>query len=251
MNVKQTKHRRVDYGLDAPGIVRSLTLLGSLAVTLGTLGYYFLHSRWPALASDLLNWSVWPGLAWLTGAGAMVWGSRVGKLRLRDQLLNRIPWRGDEWVLDVGCGHGLLLIGAAKRMSTGKAIGVDIWQSKDQAGNRPEATSQNAAIEGVIQRIVLVEGDARRLPFPDDSFDIVVSSWALHNIPTQEGRDQAVREIARVLKSGGEVAILDLWYARNYVRVLRANGVGNARQSFMSFCFALPTFRVVGCKGTS
>jgi hypothetical protein len=38
----------------------------------------------------------------------MLWGSKVGKLRLRDKVLNALRWRGDETVLDVGCGHGLL-----------------------------------------------------------------------------------------------------------------------------------------------
>ena len=47
----------------------------------------------------------------LTSA-VMVWSSRVGKLKLRDTLLDGLTWRGDENVLDVGCGRGLLLIGA-------------------------------------------------------------------------------------------------------------------------------------------
>jgi len=40
-------------------------------------------------------------------------------------------------VLDVGCGRGLLLIGAARRLTTGKAVGVDIWQAEDRVGNLP------------------------------------------------------------------------------------------------------------------
>jgi cyclopropane fatty-acyl-phospholipid synthase-like methyltransferase len=45
--------------------------------------------------------------------------------------------RGDETVLDVGYGRGLHLIGAAKRLTTGKAPGVDIWQAEDLSGNLP------------------------------------------------------------------------------------------------------------------
>jgi cyclopropane fatty-acyl-phospholipid synthase-like methyltransferase len=69
------------------------------------------------------------------GALLLLWSSLVGKFRARDALLNAVPWRGDEQVLDVGCGHGLMLIGAAKRLSTGRATGIDIWQDVDQANN--------------------------------------------------------------------------------------------------------------------
>ena len=42
------------------------------------------------------------------GALLLLWSSLVGKFRVRDSLLNAVPWRGDEHVLDVGCGHGLM-----------------------------------------------------------------------------------------------------------------------------------------------
>jgi cyclopropane fatty-acyl-phospholipid synthase-like methyltransferase len=67
----------------------------------------------------------------------MIWDSKVGKLWARDRLLDGLELRGDETVLDVGCGRGLLLIGAAKRLTTGKAPGVDIWQAEDLSGNLP------------------------------------------------------------------------------------------------------------------
>ena len=78
----------------------------------------------------------------------MFWGSKVGKLRLRDKIIASIPWRGDEQVLDVGCGHGLMLLAVAKRLQSGRAIGIDIWSQVDQADNNPESTLANARIEG-------------------------------------------------------------------------------------------------------
>jgi ribosomal protein L11 methylase PrmA len=89
------------------------------------------------------------GLAMTFTGTWMAWSSRVGKLREREQLLDRIAWRGDEAVLDVGCGRGLLLVGAAKRLRAGHATGIDLWQAEDLAGNRPEATLENARLEGV------------------------------------------------------------------------------------------------------
>src|SRR5262249_8760716 len=133
---------------------------------------------------------------WLMAA-VMIYYSKVAKVRTREGFLDLVPWRGDETVLDVGCGRGLLLIGAARRLTTGKAVGVDLWQNVDLSGNRPEATLENARREGVAERVEVKDGDARQLPFADASFDVVVSGLALHNIPDAHGRAQAIREIAR------------------------------------------------------
>lgn len=66
--------------------------------------------------------------------------------------------------MDVGCGRGLLLNAAARRLTPGKAIGIDLWQSVDQSGNRPEATLANARLEGVAGLVEVKTGDMRELP---------------------------------------------------------------------------------------
>jgi ubiquinone/menaquinone biosynthesis C-methylase UbiE len=165
----------------------------------------------------------------------MVWTSKVGKLRARDRLLDTIPWRGDEMVLDVGPGRGLLLIGAAKRLRTGKALGVDIWRDEDQSGNLPEATWINARAEGVAERIELNDGDVRHLPLGDETCDVVVSSLTLHNIGRKAERAQAVREIARVLKPGGRLALLDFRHTHEYARVLYDTGWRDVQRSGRQF----------------
>jgi ribosomal protein L11 methylase PrmA len=93
------------------------------------------------------------GIWFLLTALVMFWGSKVGKLQLRDKVIDSINWRGDEIVLDVGCGHGLMLIGAAKRLRTGKAIGIDLWQTEDQAGNSRAATWKNVEVENVSLKL--------------------------------------------------------------------------------------------------
>src|SRR5262249_56592558 len=100
----------------------------------------------------------------------------------RERLMALIPWRGDEAVLDVGCGRGLLLIGAAQRLTTGTAVGVDLWSKDDLLDNRPEATRENAALEGVADPVEVKDRDARDLPFADNTFDVIVSPAAPHNI---------------------------------------------------------------------
>src|SRR4029077_19478974 len=89
----------------------------------------------------------------LTATGLwMIYSSKVGKVRARERLLDRVAWTGGEQVLDVGCGRGLMLIGAAKRLTTGTATGIDVWQTEDLSGNKPEATLENARREGVADR---------------------------------------------------------------------------------------------------
>ena len=116
------------------------------------------------------------------------------------------------------------MIGAAKRLTTGRAVGIDIWQAEDLSGNEPAATSNNAMIEGVADRVEVQTADARKLPFDDASFDVVLSCAALHNIYDAGERQTAVREIARVLKVGGRVLIVDVRHLREYARTLRDAG---------------------------
>src|SRR5262245_56420349 len=125
---------RADYGIDSPAIVAGLFLLG--ATGLGFALVWHLLGDPPLVAEIAL---VAAGLYLLLGARGMVWYRKVGKLRIRDQILAPIPWRGDERVVDVGCGRGLLLIGAARRLSTGRAVGLDRWVAGAVTGNRPEA----------------------------------------------------------------------------------------------------------------
>jgi arsenite methyltransferase len=174
----------------------------------------------------------------------MVRSSRVGKLWERDRILDGLDLRGDERVLDVGCGRGLLLIGAAKRLTTGRAVGVDLWRRQDQAGNDPAATMANATAEGVAERVELRDGDARHPPFGDQTFDVVVSSLALHNIPDTTGRAAAIGEIARVLGPGGRVAILDFRSTGRCAAELAAAGLGDVRRSGRRFTL-YPPVRVV------
>ena len=229
--------RGANYGIDAPKLVLWFLLIGVAGLGLAA-----------ALACFQFSWRrflTWPaasiGACFLLEAGVMLWGSKTGKLLLRDKLLASIPWRGDERVLDVGCGHGLMLIGAAKQLRSGRALGLDLWQKEDQAGNSRAATMQNASLENVANRVELRDGDARKMPFADHEFDVVLSSWALHNIYDRAGREAAVREMARVLKPGGRMIIVDIRHVREYAEVLRQAGFSDVQISGPNFLFVIPT----------
>jgi len=238
-----------NYGVDAPRAVRNAALAGSTCGLLAPLAYILLLPRRQALARRMLALGAFAALSSLIFVGGMLWSSRVGKLRACDRLIGSVPWRGDERVLDVGCGRGLLLIVAAKRLTTGKAVGVDIWDAADQSGNRPEATLQNARLEGVAKRADIMNADAHRLPFANETFDVVLSSLVLHNIHAPPERKEALREMVRVLKGGGYLAILDVLHTGQYVRVLRKGGaMSGVERTEPRFLFFFPSRAVFGRK---
>ena len=138
----------------------------------------------------------------------------------------------------------LVLVGAAKRLTTGTAAGIDIWQTQDLSGNHPDAALENARREGVADRVTIATADMREIPFPDGHFDVVVSKDAIHNVYQANERAAAVREIARVLKPGGACILSDVRHEAQYTSVLRASGVTDFQRhdsSITSIFFAMIT----------
>jgi len=170
--------------------------------------------------------------------------SRRGKFEVWARLLTAVGLRGDERVLDLGCGRGAVLLTAAKLVPRGSAVGVDIWRA-DQTGNSAEATLANAKAEGVDDRVELCTCDITHLSFPDDSFDLVVSNLAIHNLPGNPARRSAIDEAVRVLRPGGHVVIADLGLTRQYGTWLTECGMANVRRQDLGWraWWGLPFFR--------
>jgi SAM-dependent methyltransferase len=194
--------RKGSYGIDAPYL---LAILGALFAA--------------NVLQGVVSRSVWP----LVGASAVLacgacgmYASRKGKFVVWAKILDQLALRGDERVLDLGCGRGALLLLAAQRLPKGGAVGVDIWDRGDQSGNSAEATMRNAAAEGIANRVEVVTANMTALPFNADSFDLVVSNIAIHNIKGRPGREMAIEEAVRVLRPGGRLLIADLWATRSY-----------------------------------
>jgi arsenite methyltransferase len=229
-----------DYGLDAPRTVRSMFSRGAWTLLIALVLYVVNRSEYPGPALRMCGVLALIGLFFLAIGAVMVWSSRVAKLRLRDQMLDSLALRGDERILDVGCGRGLLAIGAAKRLKAGKVIGIDTWNPFDLSGNSPDAAKANAKLEGVADKVRIENGDAQKLVYPDNHYDVVVSNLALHNIPEEDARAQAVREMIRVLKPGGKLAIFDIFRTGEYAEVLKASGAKDVELSKTSFLWCVP-----------
>ena len=153
------------------------------------------------------------------------------------ELLDRMGLRGDERILDLGCGRGAVLLMAAQHLTTGRAVGVDLWRSVDQSGNSAEATRRNAIAEGVADRVELHTGDMTALPFADNSFDVVVSSLAIHNISGRAGREKAINEAVRVLRPGGRLMIADIRATRQHQAQLAKIGMSDVTRRRLGWRF--------------
>jgi arsenite methyltransferase len=217
------------YGVDGDYrlIPAPVVLLGYLLLCLAAAVFAAL---WLATGRTLAGLGVAAVAVVLVAAGVSVLRfSRRGKFEVWARLLTGVGLRGDERVLDLGCGRGAVLLAAAKLLPRGRAVGVDIWRP-DQTGNCMQATLENAEAEGVADRIELHTRDMTDLQFPDVSFDVVVSSLAIHNLPGNQARLSAIDEAVRVLRPGGRVVIADIGFTRLYARRLRERGMADVQR---------------------
>lgn len=203
--------RKGSYGIDAP-------------MMLPILGILFAFNLFNAIVSR----KIIPAIAAAVILFCVSWGlhtSKRGKFLVWADILNELKLRGDERILDLGCGRGAVLFLAAQHLSSGRAVGVDIWNKADQSGNSEEAARRNALAEGVADRIELVTADMTQLPMEADQFDLIVSNVAIHNIKGDAGRARALEEAVRVLRPGGRLLIADLRCTAFYLEHLASLGM--------------------------
>jgi SAM-dependent methyltransferase len=207
---RQLASRRGDYGFDEPVWPILLGLVGVIFLVFGIVGFWLFTL--PLLSVICFVCA----FMFLFSTASYVYTTRRGKFQVWADILLRLGLRGDEHILDLGCGRGAVLLMAASLLPRGKATGIDVWKVNEQSGNALAVTQQNAEREGVAGRVELQTADMRHLPFSDGSFDLVVSSLAIHNIRDSEGRKQAINEAVRVLKRGGRLVIADFREIQRY-----------------------------------
>jgi arsenite methyltransferase len=207
-----------DYGIDAPAVMRNFFIFGTLCLL---FAIFAPHIHLGPLDINPRGF-YWPA-GFLIGEGFLfLLYVKVGKFKHRDFMLSLHSWRGDENVLDVGCGRGLLLAGAAKRIAalsgSGHATGIDVWSNVDMGGNSATATQHNLDLEGVASICTLISQPAQEMTFPDATFDVIVSNLCIHNIYDAPTRRRALDQIVRVLKPGGVAFISDYKLTGEYAK---------------------------------
>lgn len=228
----------IDYGIDSPQKVKDMFWRAGTFSALGIGIYVMNKAEYPGPSLTLMILFILVGIGFLAGGFYLRWSSQVAKLKMRDTLLDKIQWSGEEKVLDVGCGRGLLAIGAAKRLKKGRVTGVDVWDGSLLSGNKLDGAVENAKAEGVADRVKIENGNALKLTYGDKSYDVVVSSLVLHTILEPEARAAALREMVRVLKPGGQIGIFDVSTAGEYAAALREAGadpVDDSHSAWLGF----------------
>lgn len=120
--------------------------------------------------------------------------------RFQRSVLARLGLRGEERLIDVGCGTGTLLAETLRRHSGVTAAGVDA---------DPEILAIAARrLRRYGARVTLHIARAEALPFPDASFDAALSTLTFHHLPTPAKR-AALAEVYRVLRPGGRLLLVD------------------------------------------
>ena len=172
----------------------------ALAAGLGALAVWRGWPRWVAVIAAL-------GVVW-AGTGLVitnvVWGIN------KPLVLPDAPFleSGRGRVLDAGAGSGRAAIGVLLARPAATVTALDIYDGYfGIESNTPERFMTNARIAGTANRADAKTGDMREMPFADDAFDAVVSSYAIDHLD-REGRGKAIAEVARVLRPGGDFLLL-------------------------------------------
>lgn len=141
-------------------------------------------------------------LHWAARYDLLAWLFTRGRERaFRERLIELAGLEPGQSVLDIGCGTGTLAIAATRHVqSTGTVHGIDASPQMVARATRKAAKARAQALFNVAA--------AEQLPFPDGSFDVVLSTLMLHHLP-RTSRQQCANEIRRVLKPGGRVLAVD------------------------------------------
>ncbi len=223
-----------DYGLDSPLTVRHMFGRGAWTLAFALVLFFVNRAEYPGPAARLLVVLGLIAVGFIAAGAVMVWSSRVAKFEARDRILDALQLKGDERVLDVGSGTGLMCIGAAKRLKSGRVTALDLSGEADKA-------KENAKREGVADKLRIEIVETPKFVYPDNQYDVVVSALALHEAGESDVRDQLLREMVRVLKPGGRMAIFDVLHTGDYAETLRSIGAQNVELSPLSWYWCMPT----------
>jgi ubiquinone/menaquinone biosynthesis C-methylase UbiE len=135
---------------------------------------------------------------------------------IKRALLEQASLQPGHRVLDLGCGTGTLTLMASNREPAAELIAIDAdFEALAIAAAKADAASAP---------VTFVRGDAAALPFPTGNFDRVISSLLFHHL-VPAAKEVALREVHRVLRTGGELHIADWGEPANLLMWIAFHGV--------------------------
>lgn len=145
---------------------------------------------------------------WAGRYDLLTWVFMLGREGVfRERLIDLARLQAGEVVLDVGCGTGTLAIAAKRRVGpTGVVYGIDASPEMIATASKK---ARKAQLDVVFQNAIV-----EALPFPDGSFDVVLSTLMMHHLP-RTAREQCAHEMRRILKRGGRVLAVDFGRPQN------------------------------------
>jgi len=161
-----------------------------------------------AILAWRLNWRTWLRFVFLAMATWSVASAAIVRyvFQLNEPLT--LPTQaflksGSGKVLDIGCGSGRATLAVLMERPQTTVVALDNWSADYIKGNGPDRLLSNAEAIGAEKRVETKTGDMRSLPFPEATFDGVISTYAIDHVSHADSI-KSLKEAARVLKPGGE-----------------------------------------------
>jgi ubiquinone/menaquinone biosynthesis C-methylase UbiE len=186
-----------------------------IGFALTSLGMQFNRKLFVYVGIGLVAYAVLTTLGW-SFARYIIPGNRIEIAR---NVVASLNLSGHEIVLDVGSGRGLYAIEAAKALSIGKVIAIDIWEPGNTldfknpykltqpTGNTISNARKNARIERVEEKIEFLNMDANHTQFDSNFFDLVICAFVVGH--QRENALNMLKEMNRILKPGGRLILID------------------------------------------
>lgn len=126
-----------------------------------------------------------------------------------EKLIEKAQISPNDRIIDIGCGSGRMVIKVSEQLGmNGEIIGLEPSKHLIKECNKLEKKDNVKFMEGIMESV----------PFPDNSFDIVLSSLAIHHVP-KDDKQKAFKEFNRILKKGGRLLIMD--HGKPYNKMLQ------------------------------
>lgn len=126
---------------------------------------------------------------------------QIAAWRSFEAAVSQLEIRPGTRVLDLGCGSGVVSRLLVERFAAGQVVGLDLNPAY-------AAAARSLAAERRIPRLTFLAGDARQLPFPDDTFDVLWAAFVVEYLAADI--PSVLAELARVVRPGGIVAVFDV-----------------------------------------